>query len=131
MQAKLREGRAEAVGPDDVWALDVVHDQLARGRKMRVLTVVDAFSRDAPAFDARFSYDDVLQGTIWHDINAARITDSWLMLIGGFNFPPLDEDARNGFINALPGDSGEVLEALAERIATALLSTRFIQSFGA
>jgi putative transposase len=45
VKAKLREDRAEAVGPNDVWAMDFVHDQLATGRKLRVLTVVDTFSR--------------------------------------------------------------------------------------
>ncbi len=42
-KARLREERAEAVGPNDVWAMDFVHDQLATGRKIRVLTVVDTF----------------------------------------------------------------------------------------
>lgn len=56
VKAKLREDRATAVGPNDVWAMDFVHDQLATGRKIRVLTVVDTFSRYVPALDARFSY---------------------------------------------------------------------------
>ena len=55
-KAKLREDRREAVGPNDVWAMDFVHDQLATGRKIRVLTVVDTFSRYVPVLDARFSY---------------------------------------------------------------------------
>ena len=56
VQAKLREDRAAAVGPNDVWAMDFVHDQLATGRKIRVLTVVDTFSRYVPVLDPRFSY---------------------------------------------------------------------------
>ncbi len=36
--------------------MDFVHDQLATGRKIRVLTVVDTFSRFSPAADPRFSY---------------------------------------------------------------------------
>lgn len=56
VKAKLREDRVEAVGPNDVWAMDFVHDQLATGRKIRVLTVVDTFSRYAPVLDVRFSY---------------------------------------------------------------------------
>jgi putative transposase len=55
-KAKLREDRADAVRPNDVWAMDFVEDQLATGRKIRVLTVVDTFSRYVPALDARFSY---------------------------------------------------------------------------
>lgn len=36
--------------------MDFVHDQLATGRKLRVLTIVDTFSRFSPAIDPRFSY---------------------------------------------------------------------------
>lgn len=62
VEAKLREDRAEAVGQNDVWAMDCVHDQLATGRKLRVLTVVDTFSRYVPVLDARYSYrgEDVI-----------------------------------------------------------------------
>lgn len=33
VKAKLREDRATAVGPNDVWAMDFVHDQLATERR--------------------------------------------------------------------------------------------------
>ena len=56
VKAKLREDRTEAVGPNDVWAMDFVHDQLATGRKIRVLTMIDTFSRYVPVLDPRFSY---------------------------------------------------------------------------
>ena len=36
--------------------MDFVHDQLATGRKLRVLTIVDTFSRFAPALEPRFSF---------------------------------------------------------------------------
>ena len=55
VKAKLREDRATAVRPNDVWAMDVVHDQLATGPKLRILTVVDTFSRFSPVIDARYS----------------------------------------------------------------------------
>jgi putative transposase len=54
--AKLRDDRKVAVGPNDVWAMDFVHDQLATGKKIRVLSVLDTFSRYVPALDPRFSY---------------------------------------------------------------------------
>lgn len=56
VKAKLREDRANAVRANDVWAMDFVHDQLATGRKLRVLTVVDTFSRFVPVIDPKFSY---------------------------------------------------------------------------
>lgn len=43
--------------------MDFVHDQLATGRKLRILTIVDTHSRYVPATDPRFSYrgEDVVQ----------------------------------------------------------------------
>ena len=35
--------------------MDFVHDQLATGRKLRVLTIVDTFSRLSPALEPRLS----------------------------------------------------------------------------
>lgn len=56
VKAKLRDDRAEAVGSNDVCAMGFVHDQLATGKKLRVLTVVDTFSRYVPVLDVRYSY---------------------------------------------------------------------------
>jgi putative transposase len=56
VKAKLREGRTEARQINETWAMDFVHDQLATGRKIRVLTIVDTFSRFSPAVDPRYSY---------------------------------------------------------------------------
>jgi putative transposase len=45
--------------------MDFVHDQLATGKKIRVLTVVDSFSRFSPILDPRFDYraEDVVQSS--------------------------------------------------------------------
>jgi putative transposase len=56
VKAKLREGRSAPVRANDVWAMDFVHDQLYDGRKIRILTMVDAFTRYVPAIDARERY---------------------------------------------------------------------------
>jgi putative transposase len=56
VKAKLRDDRAPATRPNDVWAMDFVQDQLATGKTIRVLTVVDTFSRFSPVIDPRFSY---------------------------------------------------------------------------
>ena len=39
VMAKLLEDRKESVNPNDVWAMDFVHDQLATGRKIRIQPV--------------------------------------------------------------------------------------------
>lgn len=63
VKVKLREVRQEPTRTNQVWAMDFVHDQLATGRKLRILTIVDTFSRYSPATDPRFSYkgEDVVQ----------------------------------------------------------------------
>lgn len=63
VKAKLREDRQEAVGPNDVCAMDFVQDQLATSRKLRILTIVDTRSRYCPATDPRLTYrgEDVVQ----------------------------------------------------------------------
>jgi putative transposase len=63
VKAKLREDRSPAAMPNETWAMDFVHDQLATGKRLRVLTVVDIFSKFSPAVDPRFSYraEDVVR----------------------------------------------------------------------
>jgi len=36
--------------------MDFVHEQLATGRKLRVLTIIDMFSRFSPAIEPRFNF---------------------------------------------------------------------------
>lgn len=54
VKAKLRDDRCPATRTTRPgrW---IVHDQLATGRKLRVLTSVDTFSRFSPALDVRFN----------------------------------------------------------------------------
>ena len=56
VKAKLRDDRRPATRSNETWAMDFVHDQLATGQKLRVLTVVDTFSRFSPALEPRFSF---------------------------------------------------------------------------
>lgn len=67
VKAKLRDDRKIASRPNETWAMDFVHDQLATGAKLRVLTVVDTFSRFSPAVVPRLTFRgadvvDVLEG---------------------------------------------------------------------
>lgn len=62
-KAKLREDRAEAIGPNDLRVTGFVHDQLALGTKLRLLTIVHTQSRYCLATDVRFRYrgEDVVR----------------------------------------------------------------------
>ena len=46
VSAVHREQHAPAAGPNDVWGMDFVADQLADGRKIRTLTIIDLFTRE-------------------------------------------------------------------------------------
>ncbi len=56
VSAKLREDRCPATGANQVWAMDFMSDQLFDGRRIRILTIVDAFTRLSPAIDVRQKY---------------------------------------------------------------------------
>lgn len=56
VKAKLRDDRRPATRANETWAMDFVHDQLATGRKVRVLTIVDTFSRFSPVLEPRFVF---------------------------------------------------------------------------
>ena len=56
VKAKLREGRCAASCSNEVWAMHFVHDQLATGPKLRILTMVDTFSWFSPAVVPRFRF---------------------------------------------------------------------------
>ena len=56
VKAKLREDRSPATAANQVWAMDFVHDQLFDGRKIRVLTMVDTFTRLSPAIEVRQNF---------------------------------------------------------------------------
>src|SRR5262249_26322281 len=56
VKGKLREDRQSATRPNETWAMDFVHDQLVTGRKLRVLTIIDTFSRFSPAIEPRLNF---------------------------------------------------------------------------
>jgi putative transposase len=49
--AVLRRERFRPTGPNQVWSIDFVADQLANGRRFRALTVVDVYTRESLAIE--------------------------------------------------------------------------------
>jgi putative transposase len=56
VSAKVRSDHKPPSIPNEVWAMDFLSDQIFNGRKIRILTFVDAFSKLSPAIDVRFRY---------------------------------------------------------------------------
>lgn len=56
VSAKLREDRLPITKPHECWAMDFVADQLMDGRKIRILTIVDIFSKISPTIGVGSAY---------------------------------------------------------------------------
>src|SRR6202021_542430 len=68
--------RRAPTAPNEVWAMDFLSDQLFDGRKIRVLTIVDPFSKGPPAMHLRDRYtgaDGVATlARVWRDHGRPR-----------------------------------------------------------
>ena len=54
--AIVRLARVTPTAPNHSWAMDFMHDVLADGTKIRLLTVVDTFSRESLALEASYGF---------------------------------------------------------------------------
>jgi putative transposase len=54
--AVIRETPAQPTAINQSWAMDFMHDVLADGTKIRLLTIVDIFSRESVALEADFGF---------------------------------------------------------------------------
>ncbi len=78
--------RQKPTGPNQVWSLDFVADQLADGRRFRALTVVDVFTRECLAIEAGQSLkgEDVVKAL--NRIKAQRGAPKMLFCDNGSEF---------------------------------------------
>ena len=60
--AVVRQPRTDATTLNHIWSMDFMHDRLTDGRKIRLLTIVDTYSRECLALEVRhgFKADDVV-----------------------------------------------------------------------
>ena len=56
IQAKAREDRIIAVKKNDIWSMDFVSDALFTGEKIRVLTIVDTYTKESPGIGIGLTY---------------------------------------------------------------------------
>lgn len=56
VQAKTREDRIIPICKNDVWSMDFVSDALFTGEKIRILTIVDAYTRESPGIGVGKNY---------------------------------------------------------------------------
>ncbi len=68
----VRVPAVQAVRPDQVWSLDFVSDALAWGRKLRMLTVVDTYTRESLAIEVDTSLSGVRVARVLDRVIAER-----------------------------------------------------------
>jgi len=54
VSVQVREGRPSESCPNECWSMDFVSDQLFDGRRIRILTIVDNFTRVSPFIGVDF-----------------------------------------------------------------------------
>lgn len=81
-----RRERCKPTHPNEVWSLDFVADQLANGKRLRALTVVDVFSREALAIEVgpRLRAEDVV--SVLNKLVAQRRAPCFLFADNGSEF---------------------------------------------
>ena len=72
--------------PNERWSIDFVHDRLSTGRKFRMLTIVDDFSRECVAIEVDFSFPSTRVIRAFERIASARELPSILKSDNGSEF---------------------------------------------
>jgi len=72
--------------PNQLWAMDFIHDQLADGRPFKVLTVVDAFTRECVGLVARRRFDGAEVAAALSAIGAGRCLPARIRCDNGSEF---------------------------------------------
>ena len=121
VSAHRRIERVEAMGPNDGWSMDFMHDELFNGQRIRLLTLVDNYTRESLAIEVdthldghrvvevlqRISLGRNLPRTIRVDNGPEFISkalDQWAYLNGvALDFSRPGKPTDNAFIEAFNG----------------------------
>ena len=90
--AVVRQPRTTATTPNQIWSMDFMHDRLSDGRKIRLLTIVDTFTRECVALEVEhgFKSHDVI--SILRKVTAQRGKPSTLRCDNGSEFTSTEFD---------------------------------------
>jgi hypothetical protein len=70
--AARREGRPAPQAPNELWAMDFMHDTLASGRAMRVLTAIDVYTWECLALEPAPAFSGADVAKIMHAAGVER-----------------------------------------------------------
>jgi putative transposase len=114
VRAKLREDRRPPGAPNEVWAMDLLSDQLFDGRKIRVLTIVDGYSKISPAIDVRARYTGADVVATFERVCAQHGVSRTIRIDNGSEFISRDLDlwpaTVDGMVSLIAAKMGYLLE---------------------
>jgi putative transposase len=90
--AAVRTERAVATAPNQSWAMDFMHDLLTDGSKIRLLTIVDIFSRESLALEVDFHFKSTQVVEVLRRLVAERGTPEFIRCDNGPEFVSLQLD---------------------------------------
>jgi putative transposase len=90
--AAVREQPPVLTAPNQSWAMDFMHDVLADGSKIRLLTIVDMFSRESVALEVDFGFKSPQVVDILRRVAAQRGTPERIHCDNGPEFVSLHLD---------------------------------------
>jgi putative transposase len=142
MSRAAREPLPAPMGPNQLWAMDFVHDVLADGRKVKILNVMDCYHRECVAMVVDTSINGVRVARTLEDLGAKRGYPQRVMVDNGPEFTSSALDAwafardvnlhfiqpgkpsQNGYIESFNGKLRD--ECLNEHWFVSLRDTRQI-----
>lgn len=119
--ALVRVPLAVPTGPNQVWALDFVWDSLMNGRRFKILTVMDIFSREGLATEVEYGINGLRMSQVLDRLFEARgkvggivmdngpemsgtVMDAWAYRNGVLlDFIDAGKPTQNGFIESFNG----------------------------
>jgi putative transposase len=84
--AMARQPRTAATRPNERWSMDFMADALANGQKLRVLTVVDAYTRECVALEAATHFGGQDVATVLSQLAVTRGLPQTISVDNGTEF---------------------------------------------
>ena len=134
--AVIRETPAMPTATNQSWAMDFMHDVLADGTKIRLLTIVDIFSRESVALEADYGFKAPQVVDVLGRVSAERGTPQRIRCDNGPEFVSLylDQWAHWNGVQldfsrpGKPSDNG-FCESFNNRVRQELLNPTWFRSF--